>query len=328
MIFTVLFVAITVIPAQLGGFAKIFAAVHIKATHSTPAAPFADLIPTKQYATYATLALGSALALFLYPHSLTGILSSSSTKVIKRNAAFLPLYSLMLGLLAIVGYMAIAAKVTPLPSFGKNSALPVLFNASFPGWFAGFALAAISIGALVPAAVMSIAAANLFTRNIYKEYIKKDATDHEESQVAKITSLVIKFGALLFIVYIQPTLVLYFQLLGGIWILQTLPSVFLSLYTRWFNRWALLIGWAAAMGVGTWQFVANNNSPTAVVPILNVPLYTAITALVLNLAIAILLTPVFNLLGAKNGNDATVPGDYAEETAPVEPTESGLKALG
>lgn len=328
MIFIVLFVAITVIPAQLGGFGKIFAAAHNQAIHSTAKAPFFDLIPAKQYATYATLALGSALALFLYPHSLTGILSSSNTKVIKRNAAFLPLYSLMLGLLALLGYAAIAAKVPLLPGFGKNSAIPALFNVSFPGWFAGFAFAAISIGALVPAAVMSIAAANLFTRNIYKEFIKKDATDRQESQVAKITSLVIKFGALLFIVYIQPTQIVFFQLLGGIWILQTLPSVFLSLYTRWFNRWALLIGWAAAMGVGTWQFLANNNSPIAVVPILNVPLYTAISVLVLNLAIAVILTPVFNVFGAKNGDDATVPSDYAEEVAPVEGAESGLEALG
>jgi solute:Na+ symporter, SSS family len=327
MIFIVLFVAITVIPAKLGGFGNIFAAAHTKATHATAAAPFFDLIPSKQYAAYATLALGSALALFLYPHSLTGILSSSSSKVIKRNAAFLPLYSLMLGLLAMLGYMAIAAKVPLLPGFGKNSAIPALFNVSFPGWFAGFAFAAISIGALVPAAVMSIAAANLFTRNIYKEYIKKDATDQQESQVAKITSLVVKFGALLFIVYIQPTQVVFFQLLGGIWILQTLPSVFLGLYTRWFNRWALLIGWLVAMVIGTWEFFANNNSPTAVVPILNVPIYTAITVLVLNLVIAVILTPVFDLLGAKNGNDVTVPSDYEEETAPVEPVEAGVEAL-
>ena len=327
MLFIVLFVAITVIPAHFGGFGKIFAAVHTKATHATPATPFVDLIPPKQYATYVTLALGSALALFLYPHSLTGILSSSSTKVIKRNTAFLPLYSLMLGLLAILGYTAIAANVPLLPGFGKNSAIPALFNVSFPGWFAGFAFAALSIGALVPAAVMSIAAANLFTRNIYKEYIKKNATDYEESKVAKITSLIIKFGALLFIVYVQPTQVVFFQLLGGIWMLQTLPAVLLSLYTRWFNRWALLIGWLAAMIIGTWQFFANNSSPIAVVPILNVPLYTAVTVLILNLALAIILTPVFNLLGAKNGQDATVPSDFVEETVPVELVESGTKAL-
>src|SRR5207245_1838556 len=109
---------------------------------------------------------------------------------------------------------------------------------------------------LVPAAVMSIAAANLFTRNVYKQYIKPNSTDREESDVAKITSFVVKFGALVFIVTIPTAQVINFQLLGGIWILQTLPAVFLGLYTNWFNRWALLIGWAVAMVLGTIMFFA------------------------------------------------------------------------
>ena len=283
MIFAVIIAALIIIPAKLGGFGSIFNAVHQKAVNSK--GTFVDLIPSKQYAVYTTLALGSALALFLYPHSLTGVLSSSSEKVIKRNAAILPLYSLVLGFLALLGYMAIAAKVKLIGN-SANTAVPALINQLFGSWFAGFAFA-VAIGALVPAAVMSIAAANLFTRNIYKEFIKKDASDREESQVAKIASLVVKLGALLFIVYIQPAQVIYFQLLGGIWILQTLPSVFLGLYTRWFNRWALLIGWAVAMIVGTWLFYANGNKPTAMVPLLNVPMYTAFTVLILNLVLAI-----------------------------------------
>jgi SSS family solute:Na+ symporter len=180
MIFAVLIAALVIIPAKLGGFGPIFSAAHQKALNSK--GTFFDLIPPKQYAVYTTLALGSALALFLYPHSLTGVLSSNSEKVIKRNAAILPLYSLVLGFLALLGYMAIAAKVHLIgSSTNTNSAIPALINQAFAPWFAGFAFAAIAIGALVPAAVMSIAAANLFTRNIYKEYIKKNASDREES---------------------------------------------------------------------------------------------------------------------------------------------------
>src|SRR4029078_7052799 len=63
---------------------------------------------------YITLALGSALALFLYPHSLTGILASRGPNVIKRNMGALPAYSLLLGLLALLGYVAIAAGVKPI----------------------------------------------------------------------------------------------------------------------------------------------------------------------------------------------------------------------
>jgi solute:Na+ symporter, SSS family len=323
MIFAVLLVAIIYIPAKLGGFGPIFNAAHQK---TLTVKTFNDLIGPNQGLNYVTLALGSALALFLYPHSLTGVLSSSSQRVVKRNAALLPIYSLMLGLLALLGYMAIAAHVKPLAGFNQNGAVPALINLEFPSWFAGFAFAAISIGALVPAAIMSIAAANLFTRNIYKEYLHKTASDKQESQVAKITSLVVKFGALLFIVLINPQQVIFFQLLGGIWILQTLPSVFLGLYTRWFNRWALLVGWAAGMILGTALFIVAGNKPSY--PVLGVPLYTAISALILNLVLALVLTPVFELAGARRGRDITAPSDYDEELAPVEKVEIGREALG
>src|SRR5258708_12302842 len=162
---------------------------------------------------------------------MTSVLSSNSKSVVKRNTALLPIYSLMLGLLALTGYMAIAARVKPLAPFGANGAVPALINLEFPSWFAGFAFAAISIGALVPAAVMSIAAANLFTRNIYKEYLRKNASDREESTVAKWASLVLKFGAVLFIIYIPTTQVINFHFLVAIWILQPPPPVSLALST-------------------------------------------------------------------------------------------------
>ena len=344
MIFIVLFAALIYIPIRLGGFSTIFSAVHAKATASQQLAAsshtaqtFFDILSPKQYGAYVTLALGSALALFLYPHSLTGVLSSNSPKVVKRNTALLPIYSLMLGLLALLGYMAIAAKVKPLGGT-PNGAVPALINFAFPSWFAGFAFAAISIGALVPAAVMSIAAANLFTRNIYKEYFNRNATDRQESQAAKITSLVVKFGALLFIVYVPPANVINFQLLGGIWMLQTLIPVYLGLYTNWFNRWAMLVGWAAGMIYGTYMAFSGilTGTSKAVVSVYpfplgggnTLPLYAGAIALVLNLLLSLILTPLFEAIGARRGRDLTSPSDYNEEQAPTEPVEVGQEALG
>ena len=43
--------------------------------------------------------------------ALTGIVASSSGRVVRRNAAMLPAYSLLLGLLALVGFMAVAVSV-------------------------------------------------------------------------------------------------------------------------------------------------------------------------------------------------------------------------
>lgn len=338
MIFIVLFATIIYIPYKLGGFSKIFDAAHMKTLAAATTAKakgtapaFNDLLGSNQYLAYATLALGSALALFLYPHSLTSILSSNSVKVIKRNVSLLPIYSLMLGLLALLGYMAIAAKVKPLADLGNNGSIPALINAFFPSWFSGFAFAAIAIGALVPAAVMSIAAANLFTRNIYIEFFHRNANETQETNVAKMTSFLIKFGALLFIVFLDKSIVINFQLLGGVWILQTLPAVFFGLYTRWFNRWALLIGWLVGMVFGTWTVFSNNIKSTAPIDFwfIHVPaVYAAISGVILNLVLAVILTPVFEMIGAGRGADITQPEDYAEATAPVEPPEIGQEALG
>ena len=51
--------------------------------------------------------------------------------------------------------------------------------------------------------------------------------------------------------FVKPTYAIQLQLLGGIWIVQTFPAIVAGLYTRWFNRWALVIGWAVAMIFGT-----------------------------------------------------------------------------
>ncbi len=333
MILIVVAVLISYIPIKLGGFSNIFSkAAAYQAAHNPKT--FHMFLTGPQLLGYSTLALGSALALFLYPHSLTSTLSSNSKDVVKRNTALLPIYSLVLGLLALLGFMALAL---PKPPATSNAAIPTLISTLMPNWFAGFAFAAISIGALVPAAVMSIAAANLFTRNIYKEYIRPNSSHREESEVAKITSFVLKFGALLFIIFVPTTNIIGFQLLGGVWILQTLIPVFLGLYTNWFNRWALLIGWAAGMIVGTLMAFSGILAGTSKALVQVYPLaigstsflfYAGFAALLLNLVLSIVLTPLFRLIPGASGKDITKPSDYDESLAPVEPVESTETALG
>jgi len=302
LLYITVLAAVIVIPAELGGYAKIFASVDAKSLLLAPAAPG----NFGAQSAYATLALGSALALLLYPHSVTGLLSASSVKAVKRNAVILPAYSFALGLIALLGFMAVAAGVKSLPefasgfkAFGNNFAVPALFLHSFPAWFVGIAFAAIAIGALVPAAIMSIACANLFTRNIYKEFIAPNASHKAESQVAKITSLVVKLGALFFIIELPTQYAIQLQLLGGIWIIQTLPAVFLGLYLRRLNPIALLIGWAAGIGSGTWM-AAQSAFKTSTYALhlfgLTVPCYAALSSLVLNVAVALALSLV---LGSK-----------------------------
>jgi len=316
LIYVTVLVSIVVIPIQLGGFGKVFGAV--------PAAKLLLAAPPAgswgSFGAYATLALGSALALFLYPHSVTGVLSSSSARVIRRNAVFLPAYSLMLGLLALFGFMAIAAGVAKLPAFaggfkayGSSFAVPALILSAFPSWFVGLAFAAIAIGALVPAAIMSIATANIFTRNIYREFIHPACTDAEESRIAKIVSLLVKAGALVFIFTLPLQYALWLQLLGGVWIIQTLPSVVLALYTRLLNGWALLIGWATGFVLGTWMAASVNFAPIYPLTIFGttIPCYIALSSLVVNVAVTVVLSLLFNPVLSDRHRDVTATGDYA-----------------
>ena len=165
------------------------------------------------------------MAAFMYPHTLTAIFASSGADTIRKNAMMLPAYTLLLGLLAVLGYMGHAAG---LKLTNNNDVVPVLFKTLFPGWFAGFAFAAIVIGALVPAAVMSIGASNLFTRNFWKHYVNPQITPAGEAKVAKITSTFVKIGALLVILFLPTQFALDLQLLGGLWILQTFPALILA----------------------------------------------------------------------------------------------------
>ena len=282
MIYIVVLVAVALIPLKLGGYGAVFdaadAAFKAKGSGGITLSG-AQLLP------YATLALGSALAAFMYPHTLTGIFAAGSANTIRKNAILLPAYTLLLGLIALLGYMGIAAGVKVS---APNLVVPALFKALFPSWFAGFAFAAIAIGALVPAAVMSIGAANLFTRNVWKAYVNPAVTHAGEAQVAKLTSLVVKVGALLFILFAPVQYALDLQLLGGLWILQTFPAVVFGLYGGWFRGQSLLLGLIAGFCCGSYLSWTNGLKPLQTISVggASYGLYIGLIALALNILVA------------------------------------------
>jgi len=344
LIYVFVLVAIFYIPTRLGGWGHIFgtAQAHYAAINPTTGKPNGTFIPTSKSigATqfdFATLALGSALALFVYPHTITGTLASKRRSVVKRNMSLLPAYSLLLALIALFGYMAVADPVTAAnvkKAGNAQLAVPYLFQHMFPSWFTGIAFAGIIIGALVPAAIMAIAAANLFTRNIFKEFFKPDASPALETRMSQWASLVVKFGALLFAIELPHTFSINLQLLGGVWILQVFPMLVGGLFTRWFHRWALLAGWLAGMAYGT---IAAYNVKNATAShwasssdiVFGHTIYIGFTAVIINAVIAVVLTLVFRAVKAPEGADETLPHQYTADPdktpAPV-PAGVGLGA--
>ena len=301
MIYIFILAAIIIIPQQLGGFGAIFDAAG--AAYAKKGGATGLTLQPAQIMPYITLAVGSAMALLLYPHSLTGLLSASSTDTIKRNAAALPAYSLVLGLIAMLGLMGYAAG---LKLDNPQDVVPQLILKSFPDWFAGFCFAAIAIGALVPAAVMSIGAANTFTRNIWKPFIHPEMSGTEETVLAKIVSLLVKVGALVVILTVPTLYAIDFQLLGGVWMIQCFPAIVFGLYTRWFNGCALLAGWAVGMILGTTLGLGGAHYATTHSVFGMFAAYNGVIGVVANIVVATTLSAV---MGSR-APDQTVAGDY------------------
>jgi SSS family solute:Na+ symporter len=344
LVYVMVIVAVFYIPTRIGGWGHIFAAgqAHLKAISPVTHKPNGVFIPTtgNSQLAFSTLALGSALALMVYPHSITGVLSTKRRDIIKRNMALLPIYSVMLAFVALLGYMAVADKTTVanVKKAGGNAqlAVPYLFQHMFPSWFTGVAFSAIVIGALVPAAIMAIASANLFTRNIFKEFFKPDASPRLETQVSRWASLVVKLGALAFAVELPRTFSINLQLLGGIWILQVFPSIVFGLFTRWFHRWALLAGWLAGMVFGTIAAYkvatpATSHWAGSVDIEFGHTVYIGLAAIIGNIAVSVILTLIFKATRVPEGVDETLPQQYtadpAQAPAPV-PAAIGIGTAG
>ncbi len=235
------------------------------------------------YPAFATLALGSAMALLMYPHVLTATFAASSAETVRRVTIALPAWTAVLALFSFLGVAALAAGIDA-PSGNAEAALPLLVIEVAPAVLTGLVFGAFAVGALVPAAVMSIAAATQFVRNIYVEYFHPTATPKHQTRIAQLVSLIAKVGALAFVFGLRDQAAINLQLLGGVWILQTFPAVAIGLFTTWFDRRALLAGWSVGMLSGTLMVVWGGFS--SVVAVGSVQVYAALVALVLNLAVA------------------------------------------
>lgn len=282
---------IVIVPFSIGDFGQAFKAKPNYATLSD------SLVPA-----YATLVLGSALALYLYPHAINGVLSAESARKLRVSTALLPLYGVGLAIMALMGVLvySVPSAMNFLSEFPESSrgilVVPSLILNTMPGWFAGIALLGIFVGGLVPAAIMAIAQANLLTRNIIKE-IKPDISPHSEIRITKISSAAFKFVALGFVFVVPATYSISLQLLGGIIIVQILPAVFFGLYVKSLRKQPVIVGLIVGIFSGIYMLEAANNFGPPTSSLFSStfgPLYIAVIALALNLAISFVGSAIIN----------------------------------
>ncbi len=244
---------------------------------------------------YTTLVLGSALALYLYPHAINGVLSSESAQKLRTSTALLPLYGVGLAIMALMGILvyAVPSAMNFLSHFPESSrgilVVPSLILYTMPGWFSGIALLGIFVGGLVPAAIMAMSQASLLTRNIIKE-IKPNMPASSEIRITKISSTAFKFVALGFVFIVPATYAISLQLLGGILIVQILPAVFFGLYVKSsLRKEPLIAGLLVGIFSGIYMVEYTNNFGALTSSLFNTTfgsLYVAVIALVFNLIIS------------------------------------------
>ena len=328
-----LLLSAVLVVAMSGGWASSFQAANTRFSHDT--SPLSSvLLPPPTTITYISLAVGSALSIFAYPHALLGILAAKDRATVRRTSAALPLYTVALGMMALLGLFAVAKNVFPVDAdlaHGKigdvNTITPMVFHDLFPAWCAGIAYATLAIAALIPASIMSIAAANLFTRSIYCEFFRPRASGEEEARVGRWASLLVKLGAVGVLLLLKPEFATDLQSIGGVIILQTLPAVFFGLMTGWFHRWALVGGMIGGLAVSIWMLYltpaidtagrvtqahfGSANFPLALLHWKTTSVvYTGLITLVVNLVIVVVGTLVFTLVRLPAGADLTRRADY------------------
>jgi solute:Na+ symporter, SSS family len=316
----------------LGGWPHIFG-VATASFAQRPVGEGSIVLPPGTQLSYVSLALGSAMSNFLYPHVLTGTLAARNRSTVRTGLSTLPVYTLLLGFFGLLGFAAIAAGTRPAGG-DFTTILPQLLQTSLNGWSAGLIFAALAISALVPASIMSIGVANLFTRGIYREFIRPAASPSLETQVSRIASLLVKLGALAVVLLLTPQFAVDLQLTGGVLILQILPAAAIGLHTNWFHRSALIAGAVAGLasgilmlyqipslgpgGVITSAHFGGDSWPLAHLGLhTGVTLYVGLLALGVNLTVTVVGTVICRWFGVREGEDVTNAADYlADEGDP------------
>jgi len=165
----------------------------------------------------------------------------------------------------------------------------------------------------VPAAIMSIAGANLFTKNVYVEYFHRNASSDAQVKIAKVASVVVNAGALVFVLAFPAQYAINLQLLGGVLILQTFPAITFGLWKRIFHHVALLSGWIVSLVVG-WILLAHGNFRSPTYPLAAFgqvhEVYIGLLSLTANLAVTAVLTLTLDAVGVARGRDGSIEGDY------------------
>jgi SSS family solute:Na+ symporter len=242
LLFAALFVGIAVPYHYFGGIGAMFRAL----AHANPGyLVMPGATPNLGHLWFISTVLMTAFAFFMWPQYIGACYSAKDGDTLRRNAVIMPLYSITMPLMFIVGFTALLV-LPGLPS-GDLSLLTIV-RKTFPAWFLGIIGGAGALTAMVPAAVQILTAATLFIKNFCRPMIAPSMTDPQVAKLAKGTVLAITALALSFAVYSSSSLV-SLLLLGYTGVAQFFPGVVLGLYSRRVSAAGVFAGMVAGVGI-------------------------------------------------------------------------------
>lgn len=232
-------IGIAVPRIYFGGIGPMFAALaRAKPTHLTMPGATAN----QGHAWFISTVLLTSFGFYMWPQAIGSSFTAKSGDTLRRNAVLLPVYTITLPLIFIVGFAAIL--IVPGLRNGDLSLLTVV-RQTFPPWFLGLIGGAGALTAMVPAAMQILTASTLFAKNLYRPLLAPGMSEEQVGRLARRMVLVITAIALYFAIYSSTTLVALL-LLGYAGVTQFFPGMVLGL----FSRRATTAGVFSGMAVG------------------------------------------------------------------------------
>ena len=189
------------------------------------------LMPKEGYSIswYISTCITIGLGQYMWPQCFGASLSSKDERTLRKNAAILPLYQIVLVFILFIGFTALL-QIPNLQGANTDLALFKIAKATFDPWVVGVIGAAGILTALVPCSMLLLTASTILSKNIYKA-IKPDTTNEQIGRITRIFVPVVALIALFFTFYGGDSIIALL-IMAYSFVLQLFPPLFCSLWKK------------------------------------------------------------------------------------------------
>lgn len=114
---------------------------------------------------YISTVVLTSIGYFMGPASAQSVFSARDEGTVRRNMMFMPLYGLVIVFVLLAGFAALLA-VPGLKGPAADQSFMLVLQRDFPAWLLGIVAGAGCLAALLPASVLLLGAASIFSRNV------------------------------------------------------------------------------------------------------------------------------------------------------------------